>query len=468
MRTVFLVVQNDAHFVEIARVARLLKASGKYKPIIWFLNSYPVLLRDVEKCRSEGWEFISSGSPSVEAHTFNYTAWKKLVSYLPRKLRKLPAWFYYVQGSLRYRKWIKALVKKTNSHIHRYKPDLMIVCEENVGYATHVVIRTCRANHICTVIVPYTIANATEAAEYFYNFPGHQISNNLISNFVAKKYPHWVYEYRDRKLLRLPTTKIIAMEQLGYRPAHPWVLNSEETALIAVESERMLEYYRNEKLSEDRLIVTGALYDDVLAESAHRSRELRDRLIAELGLREDLPILLCALPPSQFPRDCEFADYASLLSFWMGSLSQVKGWNVVIRPHPRVTEEQIHDLERFGIKISNWDTASLIPLCDLYVASVSATIRWASACGKPVVNYDVYQMNYADYQNVGGVLTVFSKSAYRDTINRLTSDPAYYEKISALQLQEMSKWGCLDGKSSERMLKLFDDLVDAKTRRKTK
>ncbi len=34
---------------------------------------------------------------------------------------------------------------------------------------------------------------------------------------------------------------------------------------------------------------------------------------------------------------------------------------------------------------------SLVPLCSLYVASVSATIRWAIACGKPVVNYDVYR-----------------------------------------------------------------------------
>jgi hypothetical protein len=77
-------------------------------------------------------------------------------------------------------------------------------------------------------------------------------------------------------------------------------------------------------------------------------------------------------------------------------------------------------------------------------------------------------MNYSDYKNVGGVLTVFSKSTFKAAIDRLTSDPVYYEKNSAIQVEEMSKWGCLDGKSSERMLKLFDDFIDEEIRRKTK
>jgi hypothetical protein len=140
----------------------------------------------------------------------------------------------------------------------------------------------------------------------------------------------------------------------------------------------------------------------------------------------------------------------------------VEGWNVVLRPHPRLTDEEIGHLENFGVKVSRWDTATLVPLCDLFVASVSATIRWAIACGKPVVNYDVYQMHYEDYKNVDGVLTVFSKKDFSQSITRLTSDAAYYQQVSKLQKKEMSKWGRLDGKSSERMLKLFDDVISGK------
>lgn len=465
MKTALLIVSIDTHFVELSRVARLLKASEKYKPIIWFSSWYPAVFRDMQVCGSEGWEFASSISLFSPDQTSIFALLKRLTLNFSRKLYFL---LFFIAGLFKYRRMINALHEKTNYLIHQYNPDLLVVCEENVGYATHIPIRISRARNIPTVVIPYTIANATEPAEFFYNSVEHKISGSIINQLVAKKYPHWVYEHRGRKLLRLPAATIIPMEQSGYSPAHPWKINSEETTFIAVENERMLEYYRNEGLPEERLILSGALYDDVLAESARRSDEMRNRLIVELGLNAELPLLLCALPPSQFPRDCEFAEYGSLVSFWMETLSQVKGWNVIVRPHPRLTEEEIDQLKPFGVKISNWDTASLIPLCDLYVASVSATIRWAIACGKPVVNYDVYQMNYDDYKNVDGVINLFSKSDFRDTINRLTSDRGYHEKISALQQKEMSRWGRLDGKSSERIMQLFDDVISGKIRRNEK
>lgn len=461
MRTALLIVWIDTHFVELSRIARALKASGKYKPIIWFSASYPALLRDVETCHSERWEFSLSVSPST-AYSEAYVLLKRLIRYFPRKLTFL---IYFLPSFYKCQMLIRGLAKKISLLIQGYRPDLLIVCEENVGYASHIPIRICHSHHIPTVIVPYTIANATEAAEAYYDSFEYQIRGNFVNQLTAKKYPHWVYEHRGRKLLRLPAAMIIPIERSRFAPLQPWRINSEETTFIAVENEHMLEYYKNENLSEERLIVTGALYDDVLADSTERSKEMRDKLNKELGLQDGLPLLLCGLPPSQFPRDCEFSEYKSLLLFWMETLSQVKDWNVIVRPHPRLTEKEIDQLKRFGPKISNWDTASLIPLCDLYVASVSATIRWAIACSKPVLNYDVYQMNYDDYKDAGGVLTVFSKTEFKDTIIRLTSEQTYYEDIAAIQLQEMTKWGRLDGKSSQRMLQLFDDVISGRIRR---
>jgi hypothetical protein len=462
MKTVLLVNCIDSHFVELSRVARVLNESRKYKPVIWFTMPYPACQRDMEMCRKEGWEFVLSFVASAAEHVPTSSFLKTIIKLLPRKLT-FPLFFIY--GLYKYPKTIKIQVKETIHFVNKYDPSLLIMCEENVGYFTHISIRICHTRNIPTVIVPYTISNASEAAEFHYYSIEHRLTGNIINQLVAERYPHWVYEHRGRKLLRLPAAMIIALERSGYSHAFPWKLNSEPTAFIAVENEHMLEYYRNENLPEDRLILTGALYDDVLAESVKRSKEVRRNLIAEVGLQDGLPILLCALPPSQFPRDCEFSDYETLISFWMQTLAQVKGWNVVVRPHPRLTEGEIDHLREFGVKISSWDTASLVPLCDLYVASVSATIRWAIACGKPVVNYDVYQMKYTDYKDTRGVLTVFSKNEFKDTINRLTNDHVYYDDISAIQSHEMSKWGCLDGKSSERLLQLFDEVISRKIRR---
>ena len=60
------------------------------------------------------------------------------------------------------------------------------------------------------------------------------------------------------------------------------------------------------------------------------------------------------------------------------------------------------------MRIAARKTSELVPLCDLYVASVSSTIRWAIACGKPVVNYDVYRYRYTDFISLDGVLIIDS------------------------------------------------------------
>ena len=45
----------------------------------------------------------------------------------------------------------------------------------------------------------------------------------------------------------------------------------------------------------------------------------------------------------------------------------------------------------------NLQCASLVAISDMYVASVSSTIRWAILAGIPVINYDVYQYGYEDF-----------------------------------------------------------------------
>jgi hypothetical protein len=256
--------------------------------------------------------------------------------------------------------------------------------------------------------------------------------------------------------------KIFALELLGFAPRRPWIKNSEETSAIAVENDYMFQYYLKENIPVERLSITGALYDDVLAKYQQDTELHRVNLYKELDLPLNRPLLLCALPPSQFPRPCEFKDYEQLIDFWMKSLAAISGWNVVVRPHPRLTDKGIELLKGFSVKITQLDTASLVPLCDLYVASVSATIRWAIACGKPVVNYDVYQYGYTDYEEIKGVITMNDQSAFVSTLRRLTMEPDYYAQIAAFQRDCMTQWGKLDGKSGQRMLQLFDKVINTR------
>jgi hypothetical protein len=95
----------------------------------------------------------------------------------------------------------------------------------------------------------------------------------------------------------------------------------------------------------------------------------------------------------------------------------------------------------------------LIPTCDLYVASISPI-----ACGKPVINYDVYRYRYSDFLKVPGVLTMEEQHEFRSALNRLGLDGEYRRKIEAAQNMQSGYWGMLDGRVGDRMLPVVERL----------
>jgi hypothetical protein len=205
-------------------------------------------------------------------------------------------------------------------------------------------------------------------------------------------------------------------------------------------------------------VTTGSMTDDVMtmamAEAPRRRRALAERH----GLSVERPLLLCALPPDQNTYNrpsCEFANFDDLVGFWGDRLAEIKDWNVVVRPHPKTASERVDLLRRKGLAVSYDDTASLVPLCDLYIAAVSATIRWAITCGKPVINYDVYQYGYEDYRGVRGVQLVNLRTEFRDALCDITGNATRREELAEFQRRDSGRWGLLDGSSGKRMLALL-------------
>lgn len=352
-------------------------------------------------------------------------------------------------------------IRLTNKLVAEIQPDVVILPEANIAYATAALTRAAHNNGVGVVIVPFTIANATELAEAYWHNPDFSMGPKL-NRFVATLFPKWVLLYKGRKILPARGAQIIATEFFRLAPPLPWIINSGDADVIAVESERMQEYYIEAGLPESKLVATGALSDDILSRGIFFANTRRASLYAELGLTNDLPLLLCALTPDQIRagrEGCDFISYTALVDFWLSNLAKVKNFNVVIRLHPRMKIEDYWFIEDYGIKVAAWDTADLIPLCDIYVASVSATIRWAIACGKPVINYDVYRFRYQDFSQVKGVITIEEKHDFTSVLSRLTNDLVYYEEVASAQRQEAKFWSHLDGKSGERMLSLIDSFA---------
>jgi hypothetical protein len=364
---------------------------------------------------------------------------------------------------LAYRHYLR-LIRESRETVARLEPAVLVLPEDNVEYATAPLIQAAHARGVPSLVVPYTLADALEPAEAYWENPSHS-ARRPLNRLMTRLYPHWRFRHRGRDLVRLTAGHVFAQERLGLAPPLPWVLNSGAADAVALESDAVRDYYLRAGLPPERLRVTGSLRQDEAHRSLPTAAEERERLLGELGLPGGRPLFLSALPPNQYPErrpECEFRRYDDLVRAWVSALAGLGRCNVVVSLHPRIPYEEMRHLESEGVRIAPGDVARLIPLCDCFVASVSATICLAIACGKPVVNYDVYRFRYRDFVEVGGVLTMETLEAFQQTLRRLAEDREFYREVEARQEDCRERWGRLDGGAAERLMGLLEQLAPAR------
>ena len=481
-RRVVLAVYLDSHFHELIRVARLLRDSGRYAPVVVFAREYPARARDVATCRRESIECVDlRGEPFREgvaspasplAGREGAGAGRRLRLAVRRLSPRLEetlhgAAVHLVEESLvtalplRLRE-VRRSLRGARALMARLRPDLLVLAEDTVEYGTAALVRAAHEKGAPSVIVPFTIATAEEPAETYAPARRFQV-RGLGNRLLARLYPRWVHHHRGQRLVRQPAPRALALEMLGLAPPRPWTVHSGFADRIAVESERMLDLYRGEGVPADKLVLTGAPYDDVLAAARAESPSRRAALLAGLGLDPARPLVVSALPPDQMgsrAEICEFATYADLVAAWMDALVASGDGNVLVTAHPRAQPGELAVADHPRVRLVGHDTAELVPLADVFVASASATIRWAIACGVPVVNYDVYRYAYADYRGCPGVLAAADRPAFARLLRSLACDPGARARAAAAQQAEAPRWGMLDGQSGRRVIGLFDALTD--------
>jgi CDP-glycerol glycerophosphotransferase (TagB/SpsB family) len=302
-----------------------------------------------------------------------------------------------------------------------------------------------------------------DQAEVYYNNPDYHV-RGLTRRCLAWAFPHWIFRHRGRDILRCPPGRVLAMELLRIAPPKPWLFNSSWAETFNMESDAMLEYYAAAGIPREQMVVTGSTADDVMAAAQTEMAWRREKLCHSLGLAPGLPVILTALPPDFLDQpggrpECDFHQYDALVDFWLKTCCSIRGYNVIVALHPSVPPADAAKFERYGARVAPLNTAEMIPLCDIFVASISSTIRWAIACGKPVINYDVYRYRYTDFIGIEGVLTFEEQHEFIAALRRITSDPPYLTEIQRKQAAAAPLWGRLDGKSGERLVELVRRLL---------
>lgn len=338
------------------------------------------------------------------------------------------------------------------------KPVLVILPEENLLYNHCYVVKAAHDKNIKCCVVPFTVANQKEWLEAFFDVPEFQDNFGWNSLFITA-YPKWSVSHKGRRLV-LPGLHIFASEYLECAPKVPWLINSGVADVIAVESEFMMRFYKKSGIEESRMKLTGAASDDRLYEV------LRNREDRRLNIKNKLSvsvvgggIFLIALPPDQFSsfseNKTEFRNHQELIDYMLYVVlsEKLRDDIVIVNLHPRTSISEISLPSCEGLFVVNDAIESLIPLSDLFIAVSSATIRQAISCGVRVINYNAYGYDYDEYREVESVMEVGGKEEYRVAIRGCVED---FAKVSRATNKHDS---LMDGRSGERLLKLFDSLA---------
>lgn len=480
MHRILLVVEQETEFRELVRVACLARVLGRYEVKFCFYNAasdrfermkticdqerLPYVLFDQPTGATENTEQNARSDPTGLVRQRGRYAVRNISHWLRVQVKRArSAWLVYcVRGAWYAFRDVKWMVR-AHWLFSELNPAIVVVAQDGVG-GNRAIIKVARAKHIPVVVVPYEYSTKRQPAEMIVSLQNYRFwygMHNPVNRLMARWFPHWIYEHNGEQLLRDVGTSIWVEEVLGLAPKLPWTVHGGWADHIAVESEHMRQHYLGEGVSANKLTVSGALSDDVLATAMSEREQNWARLALALDLPRHHRLILCALPPDHVSSRpaCDFRSYQEMIDFWVDSLLTLEDATVIFQLHPRVAPEQAEYIAERGAKISRWDIAELIPLCDIFVTSVSSVIRMAIACKKPVINYDVYRFGYADYVEAKGVLTLDDQADFLQVLHKMVTDEAYYAEIVMRQTACADQWGHLDGRAGERMIQLFDQLV---------
>jgi hypothetical protein len=347
----------------------------------------------------------------------------------------------------RHLRGFKRLIDETN-------PEGVILLENNSETTTHILTHYLSQRGIPVFISPTTIPNPAEPVQYYTDDTARRVEGRFAET-IATAFPNWVWDLGTHKILRAPPIKVMAWEASALHCENPWTLNSGLIDKVFVESAAMADHYITLGFDPDQLAAVGDASDVLIAQARADKLKRRQKIDLEHNFDPEKPLLLCALPPDQYQgstQGFEFETFDAFLTGWFDLLAEATKYaNVLVRPHPRLKPEELMKYVHSGVAISSEPTYSLIPLADLYLASISATIRWALAGGIPVLNYDSYRYRYSDYDAARGHVHVETLASASTKIKDFFLNEIERKRWSSLARGDALRWGFNDTLMGERV-----------------
>lgn len=460
MINILFITHVDSYYSAFVGLATRLGCMQSFSPAFLFPRPYPNVHEHIRECITKGivykasFPLVSGETPRPSLFRIDVFAAKVLLAVF----RRLPGLGYIAKLTS-----LKARMISIRYELIELSPSVIILGGDIVGHDMALYIRVGHDLGIPAILLPGWMASAREPAELQLYNPDHYLRNPMNWIF-CHFFPRWHFYHKGRGLIRLPAQEALALETLNLAPPLPWILHSGFADMIGVESEVAKNYGLREGLPSQQILVTGSHTHDTLYKGIVERIERRRAIYDRLSLNPERPLIVCALPPDMLygtggRPECEFSDYRSLVVGFLEPIQSQLGSHFLLCLHPSAKKDKLSFVADYGAIIVDEHVADLLPLADVYVSSISATIQWAIACSIPVINYDVYNYCYTDYSGLNGVLTLKTQGEYIDALALMINDPSFLAARSADQNIVAASWGLLDGKATERICNLLNDFA---------
>lgn len=341
--------------------------------------------------------------------------------------------------------------------------DILVVFQDGVS-GNGAMIKAARDLGIPVLDIPYGFGTSRDFHDYLQEKDAagqlHRAQGFVgwaVRTFAAK----WLREGWSGNVLLYPADYILVRELLDLSLDLPWVVHGGQADILTAESDRMLSHYRAEGIREAKLKLTGTVYCDAMADVLAAFPELKAAYDTSKKIKPDRTSLLLSLPPDYHetrPGKNEFQTYQELIGNVIGMVNSRPDIDCTVSLHPGMLPQHRSFIESMGVDISDEWILTLIPKHDILFTAFSSTIRWAIACGKPVVNYNMYDYSCRDYADVDDVYTTTKFSEAKDRVFSLADDKIF-EEACFRQKKAGQEWGIMDGKNFDRIHEVVRSLI---------
>jgi hypothetical protein len=256
-------------------------------------------------------------------------------------------------------------------------------------------------------------------------------------------------------MLYRPAHWYIGAFMAGLCPTNAWCQGTRFVDAIIISGEDERWVCERSGIPASRLVAIGS----PALQFQYERRQERERLRAELGVRQEQMLIMLAVPQLWEHRMIEEAAHFAFVDRLFAVLAKRKT-ETIVSLHPKMDRGRYAARVRAaGLRLADRPLMEILAAADLFIAGAySSTIRWAMAVSIPCVNLDLWQLDESTYRHITDYPTVNSWEAMENWLDsQLDRGRQKQERTAAPPMGLIC-----DGRFGKKFVAVVEQMVEAR------